>query len=578
MPIECETLKEFLYNDRFDCTKGEQFFDQGRLKFQGGREKADGSYKTVFGLYFYHPGIVYKKSNHNLELAFNYRLCNQRKVERPGFHDELKSNQDTFLDNNSEIHHFIAGVQQKLILLTLDAKDTLEMMGEYVELPNAKRRERIMSLAWIRDWGFELHDTYLFKKSVVAVKGEEFNNPLKFPRVFVSLGSTACLIAGFVIDFVKESMNGHSRDGYELEFIKSPDKGVLTDVFAKLMTPKWVYFPFFSDDSCISIRCEDGVSMGNVDISTCDGSHFATIFTIYTMIVSVLPRMIRLLMGALQQLLHPLVVRSYTGKKQDRVVLEPTGFLLKTGSILTTVINNIANVCGYCAVVDELRRRRSLGIKLYKHEVQQLVQDAFEKAGYITTYQVCETYHNLQFLKHSPVMMSDGQIRPILNLGVILRCWGSSWGDLPHGKHETVAEAAYAWNRQLMLSLVHAGNHPLTASLRQKYSRESLLNARAKALIKTRVTTAFQYKIDTVGDGSTAQVDSDEVMKRYGLPGFFLDEICYLIAQSGDGAGECIETYGSQSIISEDYGYDYAASAKSLPDCIVTPQGDLTSS
>lgn len=546
--VTCTVNKEYKYNDKFEILGGETFFSkENGLCFPEGYVKPDGIYKTMFGPFFWHPGVIYSRDDKTMSKAL-LRQINIREPTLPGLDEKLTRNQKSFVFRNSTINYVVNKIAGAFNHKMLDFPDFEDALYSFVTKPHVKRAERMAAYEEWRAAAHLYHRTYC--RSVEGkVKTEEWGKFEKLARLFLSLGPLAVLLSGFLMDVLKSSFNVFESEDYEAEFYKEDSaRGVLGQIFAKLIhPPRKLYFAFFSDDSCVSIRCLDGrVFRANVDIASCDGSHTVVLFDLLKRLTCRSPRSYNRIARTVDQCLQPMKIKSYTTKRGHVVFLKPYEPVLYTGSTLTTVVNNIANLMIFSSLVDTLK-----GEMPDYSDCRALIRSCAEDCGYLVTIEECHTPHKLQFLKHSPVETTSGWI-PILNLGVILRILGNCWGDLPGRKTESFEDRAYNWNRALTLSLVHSGDHALLRMLRKRYNATRGLK-QTQLDAQRRVSRDLAYKLQDVG--SHTFVDTDEVMKRYGLPGSALDELIQLYSETTDGAGDSIYCLASKAILQADYGY-----------------------
>lgn len=546
---DCKVKNEAPWNKKFKVRKGAQFLSREGLRFTQGLEKPDGSYKTVFGPVFWHAGQIYRRNNHNMSAAL-HRLTAARKPELPGYHELLMENQKRCRAKNKELARIIRHVSLRLRTLASPARTFLEECHDYVEQAKSKRQLKRHALAEILANG-EAYVGCFTRLAEGNVKPEEWAKFGKNPRLFLNLGLKSSHVAGFAISAIKDAFG--DPDGHT-EFIQAPDKTVLARVFSRLIEPLGVYFPYFSDDSCLSIRCRDGVYMANVDISSCDGSHTDEVFHVLRALVDATPYM-RWVGRAIDQCRLPLKLSSRVSWSKEALYLLPLMYILYSGSVLTTVMNNIANLMIFCEVK---RRLRAAGCSnnvynILKADCPDLVKKAAESAGYVVTVDTCRSYHDLQFLKHSPCLIGD-EVIPVQNLGVILRMLGSCFGDLPGDKRLSMPERAYIWNQTLVQALCHAGTHSLTECLRQMYNAPLVKRGAAKAkndAVK-RVTRLLEYKnLPTI---SSRFVPDDEILVRYRLQPGDMQELLTLLRQHHDGHGVVVECGASRKILLTDYG------------------------
>ena len=94
-----------------------------------------------------------------------------------------------------------------------------------------------------------------------------------------------------------------------------------------------------------------------------------------------------------------------------------------SGSTLTTVINNLANLLVASCLV-----RAPCPDGPAAH---QTLCDTVAECGYLITLAEAHKPQDLQFLKNSPAYDIHGELQPLLNLGVLLRASGKAKGQIP---------------------------------------------------------------------------------------------------------------------------------------------------
>lgn len=537
IPSTCQVTKTFVSNDKFKLVSGSpEVFVNGKLGFARGEEKPDGTYKTYFGPCYYHPGVVYAADDVGLEMAFNYRLGCVREPDKPGYHSALCRNQGEFFSENAELAAFAEAFRIFLAEWFLKIGDLDKELIAYANQPHPKRRLRLRALQNILDNGDFFHPTFN-RKVTGKVKRAELAKFLKATRLINDLTTEGSLLCGFVADQIKCAQAEFTRHTW-YQFIKSPQLSVLTEVFDKLTNPTdKMYFAFFSDDSCVSIRCADGVFMANVDISSCDASHTRCVFDLLRHVCKDDTRLFRYVDGAIKQCEMPLHLRS--GIDGTKVGLKPNAPTLYSGSTLTTLINNFANL----AIAFAIHSRLYDGIT--KAECSELVRFAAETAGYIVTVVVCDTYHKLQFLKHSPCRTVCGKLVPVLNLGVLLRSQGCCWGDVPtyrktHGLL-TFEQRCHLWNVSLVQCYKNCASHDLLSTLRRLYHS-------SKDIVSYHDHWNLNHLVD---DFSNYVIPSHEIAQRYNVTTSDIMELSCCTK-----AGAMINTIASRAILQMDYGLE----------------------
>jgi len=536
IPSKCVLDKPFRSNNKFKIISGDKTcFQGGKLEFARGDEKPDGCYKTFVTPCYHSSGLIWQNLDEELEIAFNYRLGCVREPLRVGFHEQLMSNQNMFFKNNTVLSNFADDFSRYLDVVFENIGDMDVELCKYSHMPHPKKKLRIRAMKNILDSGDFYHRT--FNKSVTGkVKRAEIAKANKATRLINDLTCEGSLLAGFVADKIKSAMASYTKEHF-FQFVKSPDLGVLSTVFSKLISPEGgFYFPFFSDDSCVAIRCVDGVFMANVDISSCDGSHGKVVFDFLRRVTRGDSRLFRYVDGAIKQCEMGLTLVS--SATRQKVVLKPSTPTLYSGSTLTTLINNFANIAIACAVKSALRS------DLRKSDCEGLVRSAAESAGYIVTVQVCETYHGLQFLKHSPCETATLEIVPVLNLGVVLRSLGCCWGDLPSysdilGRKASFEQRAYLYNTSQVQCYKNGPTHSLVRKLRSMYKCHVDIPYDPRSWLLNNIT----------GDYSMYSIPDHEIATRYGVSAEDIQELCSLTQE-----GVMINCTASRAILSLDYG------------------------
>lgn len=534
IPSTCAIDKPHRSNMRWRFVSGDDTaWDEelGLLKFGKGYEKADGSYKTIVTPCVSHHGIVYAADDNGLEKAFNYRLGCAREPTIPGRHEELCMNQEKFVTQNELLREFIDDFRDYLTLRFSDIHDFDEQLIKYALMPHPKRAERVRALRNILDNAELYHKTFT-RKVGGKVKKAEIAKFGKATRLVNDLTCEGSLLCGFVADRVKSFMADYTKDKW-YQFIKTPDLSTLSDVFDKLVQPTGnLYFPFFSDDSCVSIRCSDGIYMANVDISSCDASHTVHIFDLLRNVTSGDGRLARYVHGAIAQCELPLTLRS--GVEKKKVVLQADSPTLYSGSTLTTLINNFANICIAFGIKTSLEERG----EVTRAECEEVVRNAASAAGYIVTVDPCTTYHGLQFLKHSPCRSTAGVLTPVLNSGVILRSLGACWGDLPGSKKETFQARADRYNTSQIKCYKHCAEHSILRNLRQRY------NCDVAELVD------HSWLVRNLTGCSSAIIPSEELAARYSVQAADID----YLADALVSGNVIVNTIASRAIMAKDYG------------------------
>lgn len=356
------------------------------------------------------------------------------------------------------------------------------------------------------------------------MKQFEWAKPGKVPRLFVDMGYRSVLAAGYVMEHIKSAFEHLDPD---VRYCGHVSKEALREVFSELISPDLFKYWYHSDDSCVAIQCVDGTFRANVDISSCDGSHTDVPFEILQHMANqagVGDQMRR----SLDQLLNPLTIRDDDGN----IILQavPSWKVLYSGHTATTAINNIANHCMGLSL-----RSRVEGRPLRLDECEELIRTNAEELGYIVTVEVCTVVQSIQFLKHSPT--ENGE--PWVNLGVLIRSFGSTHGDFP-GRGD-LASRAEEWCSGIVASYVHAGDSSILTSLRRRFNKR--VSSKVKSFVD-KETRHHGYCGVTVSD--------EDICARYNVDLADVRHMCHLIENMEIGSFySCILSRAAMEI---DYG------------------------
>lgn len=475
---------------------------------------------------------MYGNTNHNVSLAMT-RLTKTRLPSLVGYERFMQEKQHTFLEENQPFLQNLRGQYESTFY------DYYEMIDEceiHHDDPHIKKALRICAWKDILTLNLLYEPLWYLpgKGTEYKMKIFEIAKPGKVPRMIGDLGVHASLQGFRLTYFMKKAMadNPVAMDGGVAEYCPTPDPSKLEAVFDKLITPPGrFYFVLFSDDSCLSIRTPTGILRFNVDISSCDASHTGALFTALR---SVFPAdVVEQVDQLIDQCQTDITVYDRFNKRRC-VVLKPKDPRLYSGSTLTTIINNLANIL------------IAKSISTSNIQSAQDVIDAAARVGYIVTCEDCSDWHQLQFLKHSPVRCHDGVIRPLLNIGVLLRLTGTSKGDLPGSKKTPLRDRCMAFQASLLRGAYPKARFTLIDNLR---ASAGVPNPACDRI----VASMMAYKVMDDDDYPVFHVSSDEVWARYNLTPLEVAEV-------EDDFGRCctythhFQSTGTDKILKSDYG------------------------
>jgi len=544
IPSTCQVDKPFIHCERVVAKKGPDgnpspYYVDGKLKFPAAVEKEDGYYRSVFGPVWFHNGVVLARNDAN-QIGGLTRLTAIREagVEIDGrpLHYILVDNQKKFMQNPTlnRIQKALGDEVTKYFHWWLDDP---EARIEIAALNPEHDKVAVRIPAWYNEIQGEAkynHRNWVLRNNgcaKIALKGRETAKPGKYIRITYDLGTPASLIAGDFIERIKAIIA--ELDVVEgTQFVKSPDLEALAKVFERLEKCEGgFYFPYFSDDSCVAILCSDGIYRANVDISTCDASHTGAVFAWLLTMCSGDKRLRRIVKKAIAQCRADLVIRAVSNQrlKVKFSVKEP---ILYSGSVLTTLINNIANLMIASAIKSRLRPDLKVG------DCELLIAEAAKEAGYIVTCVSCSVIQQLQFLKHSPFVANSGRLVPVLNLGVIGRTIGVCWGDLPvyDSAAKDIDSRRDEYNRRQTSCFKRGPRHAVLSALIDRYSPGSELGESSVNAIS--------------GDLSHEYVSAEQIALRYGVEAGDIVHLANLYARGN----ETIRTQASSAIMKLDYG------------------------
>lgn len=538
----CTLPNEYVYNRGFRVVRGGQFFVDGKVvpppPTTLSNAKLDRSYRTKAS------GIsidcnIYADTDDNVARAMARLLkC------RGTFEEEMEYavNQKNFIRDHTA---FFDGLRQMYTPYFDNWLGAEEECHQHYDDPHPKRDLRIAAYTELMEGnGSKYHDPNLFarlwlRKVTYKMKKDEIAKPGKVPRMIGDLGVAASLQGFRITEVLKQAMAKEDIQygNMRMHFCKAPTTTELVAVFKNLLSPPpgcKYYFAFFSDDSCLSIRHDDGtVSYYNLDISGCDASHTEAIFRA---LVRVTPTVAR---GDMQVLVDqcklPIEIR-FKNDSTASLMLQPidplTGRVaprLYSGSTITTIINNLACIMGAVQIQED---NATASADLMR---------AFKKAGYKMTIEECTDYSDIQFLKNSPAYDITGKMQPLLNIGVLLRSAGTCKGDLPGSKKMTFKERHDAFMTSLIDGMYPGISFPLIDNMRTGQP------ATEPAKIEARRLLSYKHKFE-----GRATFTQREVYRRYRLTQLQMDELDLDFAPSG--YGHFYASTGASTILERDYG------------------------
>lgn len=413
-------------------------------------------YQTLFGPAVSCNGIVYQPDVPSLALALHRQLC-ARRPDQVGVDEALYDNQ---WRNWRRYRPAFRAYARKCEPLVRYDGSYYEELRHYADA-HPKRSLRIRAHREAQLLGTD-HVWHRLERgrNVVKFKVEigKGGRQGKVPRTIVDIGVAGSLVGFRLAEEWKKAMATTPFRHLDMEahFIPSATHRNLKCAFDILRNPtKRLTFIVFSDDAALAIRSPDGsVQYVDVDISSCDKSHGKGLFKL---LEEAAPASLREdLKHLIQQLKAPLLIRN-PHVRAEKIRITPTEPTLYSGSVLTTLINNvavflIALACAELRVVDP-----------------RGVVAAAESVGYIVTADARASFEEVQFLKHSPALDVHGEWHPVLNLGVMLRASGVVYGELPGTRADGWRKRAVRQQAALLQCTWPNTHFPLIDSMRARY-------------------------------------------------------------------------------------------------------------
>lgn len=430
------------------------------------------------------------------------------------------------------------------------------LLEEWVEMPHPKRKLRQSCRSKAESRGRPLVDSRKYVD--YKLKPGELLKPENCQmRTIGEISDLSAFEHGPVAALQKEVFAEpfYYRNGVAV-FIPGPREENMRLAYEVLTsTQRRVNYIYFSDDSCISVKCEDGIYFANLDLSWSDGSMFYPEFefAIETLAVGQYEQQVR---NAFKQCQKPIRLinrnagkRDATGKKVNRrrleefieIPLRAGHYVLASGFSGTTIMNNFSQIMFFSEIANAFNRR-----SCRKNAVADRILQAAKRAGLTVKVLECETIEGLQFLKHSwAIDESTGEYAPYVNLACWLRGFGIIKGHLPGKKGWSLERRFRAFNAEVTFARANWGSTPLSDAFQDLFPESARLTGFERYQDNERLRTGLV---------KNRKFTTESVCKRYGFSEAELLNFCDLFRESG-GFGVYIYSDVVSKIMQKDYGY-----------------------
>jgi len=390
----------------------------------------------------------------------------------------------------------------------------------------------------------------------------------KVPRFFVSYNE-GCMYSNYLPEFVKICVDGShfaSISGVDIEvyIMAKPRDGVLDSLFNMMIshrsTNDKIFVAVYSDDSVYS-GCVNGTPFTfNVDISSCDASNRELVFGLTHALMCKF--CVSEATGLVQQCCKPLEIvnPADAGEKLKLSLLHP---FEGSGSVLTTILNHTASYLIAMSFLYNIALNYT-DINSEEHVSQILVESAGMTGHLVTTETIVQdgdvTFELIQFLKHSPILGTDGLYHSCINMGCLLRSLGSvdgtmhaemlGWDQLRFNM-STYSERMDTFVSNVVMGYKHEPSNPILTALRNRFNSHT-----------TSVIQSDKSAVRTIGVMRETfahwTCDEESFKRRYSLSNAELEELINQIAHIQVG-----QIYSSEAI-SKIYKQDYGLTANPI--------------
>lgn len=381
----------------------------------------------------------------------------------------------------------------------------------------------------------------------------------KVPRLFVSYDA-GCMYANEMPEYMKVSMDGaYYLPGEDFDMcvhiMAKPKSDSLEKIFASLIEAtcrdNFVQVVIYSDDSCYAGMIQGKSFAYNVDISSCDSSNMGLVFGLTGTLLARFN--LSRALGLVSQCMKPIHVKNPDDPNGlEEFIFSFFGPFEGSGTVLTTILNHIASALIAGAIADQIRklmiRLRRDGQEVGKEDIEGCIISGAAHVGHVVTLGICgefsqPMFEKIQFLKHSPLLSTEGTWVPALNYGCMLRSLGKCDNDLTHlqlGLPNARALNALSWEERMdgfvggvVTGFVHEPSSCVLEALRNRFpggsnSKVQPVNWFAEQLSDARDASTL-HGLDAEDKGGAKVISDESLCRRYDLEVSDLRQLCHHI-------------------------------------------------
>jgi hypothetical protein len=498
--------------------------------------KVSKHYTTLYGPSFQGPWVIYDNTRGNLDRALTRQSCvrGDGLVTAPAdaFEREalLRANNATTCPTNPRcnplLKRALKEIRVRLNLELAKLQDVFSEQIKYSRKQHVKLKIRLRSMADIINKA--AGGTYFTEYINGKLKLFERAKPGKYPRLIGDFTTPGSLLAGFLAELAKSAFGTFSaHHGFHSVYCHGSDQATL-DAIGEAYQLSDDRHDYFSDDSIFKLNGK----FFEMDITSCDMSQtYEGPFCAVLYLFNSFPQFRSVIAKAIGQCGLRVRVQDPTNKR-FRFSLKPAFPIEFSGSGLTTLLNNVASM--------------AIGLRVHydrSDTVEGILNSAFA-VGYNVTVSERRCMEQLQFLKYSWFIDYENRAHSWLNLGPILRSFGTVLDKLP-GKDKHRRANACARNTAMVSGYVHCGQTIVYRTLRRIFP--------GKSKFKLSVDESKHFR-----DGTDYLVPDEALLRRYSVSQACLDHFISLLSLR-DWYGLVINHEFVHRVYVVDYGCGFPA-------------------